>query len=1156
MNEKESKILGKHKENIITLSFSKNAQFLASGSTDFTIRIWNIKEGIEEKLLLGHNQEITSVCFSPIELDKLISAGLDMTIRLWDLNSKKNKYLFKEQAENIDNARFSPDGTWILAVIDNKTLIFWSVEREIEEKRINIGKQGFITSLGFSKDSRFLYYSDSMKIHCIKLKSLQDIQQKPIRQVSSIKGFFLSKKNKLAVWDHNRIYIYEPLKRNYKLLNHLPQITDTNNFSLKVAICDNEQYLAFSSDYYIEIYQILDDFQIFKQIKRIPIDFSLEKKLQALLFSKKGQYLAASFPSKLLIFKQDALLSLSELIRIRGTAVQLPETTNQIKCIAFSNNEQYLAAGLDPNHLNIWSMLNSKEIKKFPSNNYSISCIKFTYNDEKLITGTMQSSVLIWDIKTELEEKKLNAHISKVRELCVSQNSLLFASSGKDKTIKLWNISTGQEMKNYGPFNEKPQGLSFSYEGKRLLTCVDKTLISFKQKGYISFTSIKLMSEILKDTEEIKLEELINKYPKLFTYDIIKDLALFNEIYPYNISIFHYFAYLQLEKSLEILLNLCQYYKIIPKFSIDQNILFLNKLTQTPISIAMELNNIAIMHLFIKSLKRNSLGPGCCPSITTKILSKLIEYEPSYVSELMESRFCEPYGEIPRTYWEFEEPLEASLNLMVVKEKDIETHLLNKRTEAIKKTFKKTLLKNEPIHKKFKNCCKRRINLNKAVKQQSQPELIKSLEIKMLDLPGIIDPDNDENFFIKTHELDSDHPIFGSRVFLAILQYKWDSYSRDYFLREALIYSLYLMILLVNSLYFFPKRLKASDDKNILDFQHISNLLAVLLDAILGGFFLVFLLKEVFSIHKLRWRYFLDLDNYMDIPALFFLAILIVHDLGNIFGFMSSAIIDMRIYHSITLFLASLRFLSFARGFEAMAFMIRLIIQVTIDMSYFLIIMFFITLSLAFSGFLLQNNENFTIFEAFNSFYRLILGDFSGFDEISENSVAFSLVWTAFLIGTLIIMIVMLNLLISIISDTYGKVSGMNTLANAYEKTGIIIEIDKKLSQRKKEKMRRNGYFQKYLYVAYCKDLKENEQEDIKDEENEEIKEGFGERREFKEMMGSLEIIEREVHKIANFKEKFEDFASKCLKNQDLLNKKIGKIIEENISSKNDKLKK
>ena len=73
----------------------------------------------------------------------------------------------------------------------------------------------------------------------------------------------------------------------------------------------------------------------------------------------------------------------------------------------------------------------------------------------------------------------------------------------------------------------------------------------------------------------------------------------------------------------------------------------------------------------------------------------------------------------------------------------------------------------------------------------------------MLDLPGIIDAENDENFFIKTHELDSDHCLFGSRAFLAILQYKWDSYARDFFLSEALFYLVYLMTLLVYSLYFF-----------------------------------------------------------------------------------------------------------------------------------------------------------------------------------------------------------------------------------------------------------------------------------------------------------------------------------------------------------------
>lgn len=1139
--EKECRICSRHKEKVVSVSFSKGIKFLASGSTDFTIKIWNIQEGVEEKVLLGHNQEITSVSFSPIEIEKLVSSGLDMSVRLWDIGIKRNKVLFQGQAvENVDNARFSFDGAWIIAVIDNKDLIFWSAAREIQERRITI-EVGFLTNYAFSRDNKRLYYSDVKQIHCVKLKSLQEVQKKFIRQTGSIQDFFLSRKGKLIVWDHNKVYVYENTKRGYRLKSHLPQSIGISSFSLKATITQNEEFLAISSDLSIDVYGIIGDFEEFKLIKRISIDHSMHKKLRTLLFSKTAQFLAASFHEKILVFNQNSFKSLSQLVRIKGSVLNLPKNTTHISCITFSHNEQFLAGGLNPNLLVIWSLSNLNIIKNFVSNTYSITCLTFTENDEKLITGTKENLILIWDISTELEEKKFVGHLLKIRNLATSPSGLNFSSSGKDKIIKLWNISTGQEIKSYGPFSEKPQGLIFSLNDKKLLTCVDKTLMNFKQMSYIAYTQIKIVCEILRDNENLKTEELLVKYPRVFSYTSIKDLILYREIYPYNITIFHYLSYFQLEKSLEIILNLCKFHKIIPRFSIDQSIIYLNKFPQTPLSIAMNLNNIAIMHLFIKALKQYSFGPGCCPSITIQILSKLIEYEPSYVSELLESRFCEPYGEIPRTYWEFEEPLQASLNLIVVKENDIETHLLNKRTEAIKKTFKKTLLKNEPIHKKCRNCCKRRINLNKAVKLQSQPEFIKSLEVKMLDLPGIIDPDNDESFFIKTHELDSDNPLFGSRVFLAIIQYKWDTYARDYFLREAFIYLLYLIILLVNSLYLFPKKL-ADSQYNPHDFSHLYSMMTICFDSILFIFCLWFLLKEFLSINKLRWRYFLDLDNYMDISALFFLTTLLIHDLGDSFGYLVADTADMRIYHSGTLFLASLRFLSFARGFEAMAFMIRLIIQVTIDMSYFLIIMFFITCSLAFSGFLLQNKREFSIFESFNSFYRLILGDFEGFDEISQNSVAFSLVWVSFLIGTLIIMIVMLNLLISIISDTYGKVSGMNKLANAYEKTGIIIEIEKKFSLKKKNKLRMKGFFQKYLYVGYCRDLKEREEEEKQELEKEEKKNEFDER----EIIQSLENIEREIHKIASFKEKFEEFAEKCLKNQEMYERKINAILEGN----------
>ena len=52
--------------------------------------------------------------------------------------------------------------------------------------------------------------------------------------------------------------------------------------------------------------------------------------------------------------------------------------------------------------------------------------------------------------------------------------------------------------------------------------------------------------------------------------------------------------------------------------------------------------------------------------------------------------------------------------------------------------------------------------------------------------------------------------------------------------------------------------------------------------------------------------------------------------------------------------------------------------------------------------------------------YRLILGDFAT-DNFGETAVP--LVWVFFLVATIFDMIVMLNLLIAIISDSYARIA-------------------------------------------------------------------------------------------------------------------------------------
>ena len=129
----------------------------------------------------------------------------------------------------------------------------------------------------------------------------------------------------------------------------------------------------------------------------------------------------------------------------------------------------------------------------------------------------------------------------------------------------------------------------------------------------------------------------------------------------------------------------------------------------------------------------------------------------------------------------------------------------------------------------------------------------------------------------------------------------------------------------------------------------------------------------------------------------------------------------------------------------------------------------------------MQDYDKFTLFETFNSFYRLILGDFSGFDDLSDNGIGWIL-WIFFFIGTLSLMITMLNLLIAIISDTYQDVTQNNTLADNFEKAQIVAEVDETLSKKEKQRLKRTC-LKKYLCVLYSKEIS------VRKNENEEKKE-------------------------------------------------------------------
>jgi WD40 repeat protein len=74
---------------VTSVAVSHDGRFMAAGSLDNIVRIWEIATGILVDRLRGHESSVYSVVFTP-DGKGVVSGSLDMTMKLWDISPLYN----------------------------------------------------------------------------------------------------------------------------------------------------------------------------------------------------------------------------------------------------------------------------------------------------------------------------------------------------------------------------------------------------------------------------------------------------------------------------------------------------------------------------------------------------------------------------------------------------------------------------------------------------------------------------------------------------------------------------------------------------------------------------------------------------------------------------------------------------------------------------------------------------------------------------------------------------------------------------------------------------------------------------------------------------------------------------------------------------------
>ena len=152
--EKTGPTLEGHTDAVMSVAWSADGKWLATGSQDKTARLWLWPEGKELKLFKDHSDAVTRVCFSP-DGKALYTASMDHNLRRYDTDKGTLVRAFTGHNEGVTAMAFSSQNNILLSAGSETELRRWN-----PDTGDNTGKTGghsaTVTEIVFSKDTKFI----------------------------------------------------------------------------------------------------------------------------------------------------------------------------------------------------------------------------------------------------------------------------------------------------------------------------------------------------------------------------------------------------------------------------------------------------------------------------------------------------------------------------------------------------------------------------------------------------------------------------------------------------------------------------------------------------------------------------------------------------------------------------------------------------------------------------------------------------------------------------------------------------------------------------------------------------------------------------------------------------------------------------------------
>lgn len=473
-----------HLQYVSAAAFSPDGKYIATGSLDNSIKVWNKITGKEIRSLNLHTGKIMSLEFSK-DGQQILSTGSDNKIILYNVVSGDPVQILTYPADRLQKAVLSPGERYILAASERDKMIVWD---KSSGEKVNKFMNCFGTTI--SKD----YFSpDDTKI--ITYKNYQSVIVRDVITGDSLLGLPFDKPNNFKFSPGGQ-YIGVGSTKLFCTVFDAKSGQEINTYiNDKTKKCDGcNTFFDISEDEKMVLVGskksglVLWNLKKGKKIQEIDIDDSW---LSGVKISSDGQYLMAystdltrifqASTGKLIIDHDNKASSGFEANFGPGNQnILLPGTDNKaflyslpdgIKSIEYSG---FLNKTRDDGLRYSYENWTDFHILKYLSYR---SGVQFSPDGKYFIRGKTDSTAVLVNVETGAITKRLTGHSKVVHCYDFSPDGKLLATAGGDGTIIIRDFASGNTTHTLVGHRDIVFDIHFSHNNQYLVsTSWDGTL--------------------------------------------------------------------------------------------------------------------------------------------------------------------------------------------------------------------------------------------------------------------------------------------------------------------------------------------------------------------------------------------------------------------------------------------------------------------------------------------------------------------------------------------------------------------------------------------------------------------------------------------------------------------------------------------------------